>query len=240
MKTQSTLPSLPGKHLAFLLFVLAVLALPARFAQAQYRAGLQGTVTDPTGAVVPGAAVTIVDKETNQTQKVTTDGGGTYTVNRLAPAPYTVTVEATGFATKTVDNLNISGETMQGLNITLDAAGSNQSITVTDTAPPINTSTATISGVITAQQLQTLPSSNRDPYQLLRLSPGALGDGSQQGGGGSFSLPGNGGIGGSSASGAQGSIFAVENRAQTQGNGVRTSGNSFQIDGSQVNSLAWG
>ncbi|MDE1176440.1 MAG: TonB-dependent receptor [Edaphobacter sp.] len=194
-------------------------------------------MADSTGAVVPGATITIVDKETNQTQTGKTDGGGAYTFNRLAPAQYTVTVEAQGFNKKTVDNVGISGEIMQGLNISLDAEGSNQSITVTDTAPPINTSTATISGVISAQQLQALPSSNRDPYQLLRLSPGALGDGSQAAGGGSFSLPGNGGIGGSTSAG---SIFAVENRAQTQANGVRTSGNSFQIDGSQVNSLAWG
>jgi hypothetical protein len=209
----------------------------AGFAQAQYRAGLQGTVSDPTGAVVPGATVTIVDKETNQTQTVTTDGSGTYTFNRLAPALYTVAVEAQGFAKKTVDNFKISGEIIQGLNISLDAEGSSQSITVTDTAPPINTSTGTISGTISAQELQSLPSSNRDPYQLLRLTPGALGDGSQSAGGGSYSLPGNGGIGGSSSTG---SIFQVENRAQTQANGVRTSGNSFQIDGSQVNSLAWG
>lgn len=235
MKTQCT--SLPSKYRVFLFLIFATLLLPARSIYAQYRAGLQGTVTDPTGAVVPGASITIVDKETNQTQKGTSDGAGNYTFNRLAPALYTVTVEAKGFAAKTVDNVNISGETMQALSITLDAAGAQQSITVTDTAPAINTATGTISGVITAQQLQSLPSSNRDPYQLLRLTPGALGDSSQNGGGGSYSLPGNGGIGGSSSSG---SIFAVENRAQSQGNGVRVSGNSFQIDGSQVNSLAWG
>ena len=238
MKTNPS-PSTRNLFIVFL-SVVTLLCLPAKFAHAQYRAGLQGTVTDPTGAVVPDAAVTIVDKETNQTQKGTTDGAGNYTFNRLAPAPYTITVEAQGFATKTVDNVNIAGETMQGLNISLEAAGGQQSITVTDTSPAIYTATATIAGTITAQQLQTLPSSNRDPYQLLRLTPGALGDGSQQGGGGSYSLPGNGGIGGSGASGAGASIFAVENRAQTQGNGVRTSGNSFQIDGSQVNSLAWG
>jgi hypothetical protein len=136
-----------------------------------------------------------------------------------------------------VDNVTISGEKMQALNITLGAEGGSQTITVTDTSPAINTATATISGTITGQELQALPSSNRDPYQLLRLAPGALGDGSQTGGGGSYSLPGNGGIGGSSSTG---SVFQVENRAQTQANGVRTSGNSFQIDGSQVNSLAWG
>jgi len=228
---------LPSKHSAFFLFVIALLILPVRPSYGQYRAGLQGTVTDPTGAVVPGATVTIVDKETNQTQTVKTDGAGTYTFNRLAPAPYTVSVDAPGFAKKTVDNVNISGETMQGLNVSLDTAGSNQSITVTDTAPAINTATATIAGVLSSKDLQSFPSSNRDPYQLLRLTPGALGDSSQDGSGNSYSLPGNGGIGGSSGSNG---IFAVENRAQTQANGVRTSGNSFQIDGSQVNSLAWG
>jgi hypothetical protein len=148
-----------------------------------------------------------------------------------------VSAEANGFAKKTVDNILISGDTMQSLNIALEAEGATQSVTVTDITPSINTSTATISGTISAKEMQALPSSNRDPYQLLRLAPGSLGDGSQSAGGGSYSLPGNGGIGGSSSTG---SIFQVENRAQTQGNGVRTSGNSFQIDGSQVNSLAWG
>lgn len=230
---------IPFSNRPYVLLLIALVAfiLSPRISFAQYRAGLQGTVTDPTGAVVPGATVTIVDKETNQTQKSTTDGAGNYTFNRLAPAPYTVTVDAQGFATKTVDNLNIVGETMQGLNISLEAAGAQQSVTVTDTAPAINTATANIAGTISAQQLQTLPSSNRDPYKLLRLTPGALGDSSQDGSGNSYSLPGNGGIGGSQGSS---SIFAVENRAQSQGNGVRVSGNSFQIDGSQVNSLAWG
>lgn len=236
MKTHFDIP-FSNRPYVLLFIALVAFILSPRTSFAQYRAGLQGTVTDPTGAVVPGATVTMVDKETNQTQKSTTDGAGNYTFNRLAPAPYTVTVDAKGFATKTVDNVNIAGETMQGLNISLEAAGAQQSVTVTDTAPAINTATANIAGTISAQQLQTLPSSNRDPYQLLRLTPGALGDGSQRGNGESYSLPGNGGIGGSSGSG---SIFAVENRAQTQGNGVRTSGNSFQIDGSQVNSLAWG
>jgi len=181
--------------------------------------------------------VTILDKETNQSQTATSSGEGTYTFNRLAPAQYSVTAEASGFAKRTIDNVSISGETMQGLNITLGAEGGSQTVTVTDTSPEINTATANIAGTITSRELQALPSSNRDPYQLLRLAPGALGDASQTGGGGSYSLPGNGGIGGSSATG---SVFQVENRAQTQANGVRTSGNSFQIDGSQVNSLAWG
>jgi len=244
MNTQQILPfsislkfSLLASRALVFFALLACMLLPTGIARAQYRAGLQGTVTDTTGAVVPNASVTILDKETNQTQTVKTDGAGTYTFNRLAPAAYTVTVEAPGFAKRIVDDVTVSGETIQALNVTLGAEGGSQTINVTDISPAINTATATISATITGRELQALPSSNRDPYQLLRLTPGALGDGSQSGAGGTFSLPGNGGIGGSSATG---SIFQVENRAQSQANGVRTSGNSFQIDGSQVNSLAWG
>jgi hypothetical protein len=224
------------RALLFFALLAWILLLP-RLARAQYRAGLQGTVTDTTGAVVPNASITILDKETNQTQAVKTDGAGTYTFNRLAPAAYTVTVQAQGFAKRIVDDVMVTGETMHALNVTLGAERLSHTVTVTDLSPAINTATATISATITSQELQALPSSNRDPYQLLRLAPGALGDGSQSGAGGTYSLPGNGGIGGSSATG---SIFQVENRAQTQANGVRTSGNSFQVDGSQVNSLAWG
>lgn len=118
-------------------------AASGTLARAQYRAGLQGTVTDTTGAVVPNASVTILDKETNQTQTVKTDGAGTYTFNRLAPAAYTVTVEAPGFAKRIVDDVTVSGETMQALNVTLGAEGGSQTITVTDTSPAINTATAT-------------------------------------------------------------------------------------------------
>ena len=110
MKTQQIFPSpassvhLPGP--LFLIVLLMCSLLPARFANAQYRAGLQGTVTDSSGAVIPDASVTIVDKETNQSQTVKTDGAGTYTFNRLAPAPYTVTVEAPGFAKRIIDDVS--------------------------------------------------------------------------------------------------------------------------------------
>jgi len=113
----------PFKHPLFLIVLLASTLLGARFASAQYRAGLQGTVTDSTGAVIPNASVTILDKETNQSQTAKTDGAGTYTFNRLAPASYTVTFEAPGFAKRIIDDVAISGETMQGLNVTLGAEG---------------------------------------------------------------------------------------------------------------------
>ena len=111
MKTQRTLTSTKSNLSLTRIFplfaLLACSLLPTRFASAQYRAGLQGTVTDSTGAVIPDASVTILDKETNQTQTVKTDGAGTYTFNRLAPAAYTVTVEAQGFAKRIIDNVSV-------------------------------------------------------------------------------------------------------------------------------------
>lgn len=216
---------------------LLIASLFSIAAQAQYRAGLQGTVTDTQGAVIPDANVKLVDKETNQTQETKTNAGGTYTFNRLAPAPYSIQVSKAGFATKTVNEVQIAAEQMQSLNVQLAISGTNQTVTVTDTAPAIDTETGNLASTISARQLQNMPSANRDPYQLLRLVPGTTGDSSEAAGGGSYSLPGNGGIGGSQSST---SIFSVENRPQSQANGQRTSANSFQIDGSEVNSLAWG
>ena len=82
-------------------FVIALvslcLMLMGTTALAQYRASLQGTVTDAQGAVVPGATVTLVDKETNRTLTAITNENGVYVFNALAPRPYTIDVELTGF-----------------------------------------------------------------------------------------------------------------------------------------------
>jgi uncharacterized surface anchored protein len=67
----------------------------AATASAQYRAGIQGTITDPSGAVVSGAKVTVTAKDTGLSQQATTDTSGVYSVNRLAPGLYTIVVRKT-------------------------------------------------------------------------------------------------------------------------------------------------
>ncbi len=222
----------------FLLALLPVyLTLPLL---AQYRASLQGTVTDSTGAVVPAATVTLTSKETSNVKTATTSDSGVYAVPGLAPGLYTLTVTKQGFAPKTLPNLLIASEQARGQDVQIDIAGSTAT-TVTVNAeqtPAVNTENATISGTFSGREVEALPTFGRDPFQVAQLAPGSFGDNARSaGGGGSSNLPGSAGPGGTSATS---SIFATENQVQIVANGTRNSSNSFQVDGIGVNSLAWG
>jgi hypothetical protein len=216
--------------------VCFVFFLPS--AQAQYRAGLQGSVLDPQGEVVSGATVTLVNLETNKTDVVTTGSNGTYAITNLPPGTYSLTVEKQGFTKKILANVQVAAEQVQSVNVNLEVGQVSQSVTVAgDSTPPIDTETGQISGTLSANDVQKLPSLGRDPFQLLRLAPGVFGDAAHDNGGGSADTPGSAGPGGSSATS---SIFQTENQVQINANGQRNDGNNFQIDGVSVNSLDWG
>jgi hypothetical protein len=209
--------------------------LPA--AQAQYRAGLQGTVLDPQGSVVSGATVTLLNLETNHSDKVTTSAAGVYTFTGLPPAHYSITVEKQGFTKKVLADVQIAAEQMQALNISLEVGQVSQTVTVSGSSTPlIDTETGQVGGTLSANDVQKLPSFGRDPYQLLRLAPGIFGDSSLTNGGDSQGLPGT----EQNGSGATSSIFMTENQPQIVAGGQRASSNSYEVDGVSVNSLDWG
>src|SRR5579871_1559825 len=93
----------------FLILFAAALA-------AQYRAGLQGVITDASGAGVPGASVTLTSKETNIKRTTKSNDTGGYAIPGLPPGDYTLTVEKTGFSKKVLENVLIAGEEVQSLN----------------------------------------------------------------------------------------------------------------------------
>src|SRR3954454_22382220 len=220
----------------FLCAVVFVVCAVSAFAQ--YRAGIQGTVLDPQNTAISGATLTLTSKETNRTNTATTDEAGVYNFLSLPPGRYTLNAEASGFKKKTLSDLNVSAERVQAVNINLELGDVSQSVTVNgDVAPPIDTETGQISGTLTNREVQNLPSLGRDPFQLLRLAPGVTGDASHTNNGGSQNTPGSAGPGGTSASS---SIFQTENQVQINANGQRNTTNSYQIDGVEVNSLAWG
>ncbi|HWZ99727.1 MAG TPA: TonB-dependent receptor [Candidatus Dormibacteraeota bacterium] len=205
---------------------------------AQYRAGIQGVVTDQQSAAVSGATVTLTSKETNVSKTTTTNSDGVYNFLSLAPGQYSITVEATGFKKSALQAVTVAGEQTQGVNISLEIGEVNQTVTVTgDVAPAIDTESGNVSGTLNSKQIQNLPSFGRDPFQLLRLAPGVFGDGAHDAGGGSANTPGSQGPGGTSGSST---IFSTENQAQINANGQRNTANSFQVDGVSVNSLDWG
>ncbi|HEX6802471.1 MAG TPA: TonB-dependent receptor [Terriglobales bacterium] len=221
-------------HAVVVIFCSVFFFLPC--ANAQYRASIQGTVTDPSGAVVPGATVTLTNQETGQALTATTNGSGVYNFNALPPSTYTVKVEKTGFKQKVLEGVKVIAEQANAVNVTLDVGQMSENVTVTDATPLIDTETANTSGTVSAVEYQKLPSIGRDPFQLLQLAPGAFGDGSQAAGGGTNNLPSTtiGGTGGADG------VFKIENGGQISAGGARTGENNYTIDGVGTTSVTWG
>jgi hypothetical protein len=215
--------------------LLVVATLPAH---AQYGASLQGTVADTTGAVVPGATVTLVDKETGHSASATSGDTGLFTFNQLAPSKYSVTVTRDGFKKKLLDNVEIIAEQSNSLTIKLDVGAAAETVTVNAAeSAQLDTETGNIGGTISQNDLAKMPDFGRDPLQLAQLAPGMFGDSSQNGGGGTYSLPGN---QGDSGAGASSGAYQTENKPQVFGNGGRNDTNGISLDGVQITSVTWG
>lgn len=216
--------------------VVGVILTPSAFAQ--FRASIQGTVTDSQGAVIPNANVTLTNTATNETQTGTSNEEGIYRFNALPSSKFKITAEAPGFQTKTLENIQIIPEQANSINIQLSIAAQSQTVTVDASRTPLlDTETATIGGTVSENQIQHMPSFGRDIFQLTQLAPGTTGDQSQSAGGGTNSLPGTQGPGGP---GANTGIFATENGPQVLANGGQYEGNGISIDGISTTSVVWG
>ena len=166
------------------IFVLAVATcgLPP-VAQAQFRASIQGTVSDPSGAVIPGATVTLTDLGTSKVFTTTSDGNGLYNFNALPPDQFSLVVNKSGFRQKALDHLQLIPEQANAVNVQLELGDATQTVTVSgDEQPALDTETASISGVVSSNEIQHMPSFGRDVFQLSQLAPGSFGDGSQAAG----------------------------------------------------------
>lgn len=207
-------------------------------ANAQYRASIQGVVTDPQGGVVSGATVTLKNLDTNQTLVSTTDANGIYNFNALAPSKYSLTVEKPGFRKKVLDSLGVIADQANALNLQLEVGQVTESVTVNGNSTPlIDTETANLSGTVDSNQIQHMPSFGRDVFQLIQLTPGVFGDGAQGSNGNGQDLPGTQGPG--ATGGAQG-IFQTENGPQALAAGQQYENNSISIDGISTTSAVWG
>src|SRR6266545_3448344 len=101
-------------------------------AQAQFKAGIQGTVTDTAGGLVPEAKITLLNTETTKTQETTTSADGFYRLSGLAPAKYKLTVEKAGYKQKVFDDVVINAEAVQGLDVSLEPGDVSATVTVTE------------------------------------------------------------------------------------------------------------
>ncbi len=221
-----------SKFLSIVFFCVVILVFSSNV-RAQFKASLQGTVTDSAGAAVVGATVVLTSNENNRDVQTITSDDGFYRFNGLAPGDYKITVTQTNFKQKSVENYSINAETAQGLDIVIEAGGGiSESVTIeADSAQPLRTEDANIDNTLTTKEILRLPQTGRDPYELARLTPGIFGDGARGSNGAATGLPNSPGPGGSNSS-----IFQVENQVPISANGQRVSANNFQIDGVSVNS----
>jgi hypothetical protein len=145
--------------------------LPAGAQSTVATGSIQGTVTDPNGAVVPGAAVTITNQATGQTSKLTSSASGTYASGALIPGTYTVRIEAKGFQTQVL-NVPVQVGNIASGSTKLTLGQSTEVVEVTGSAVAVNTEQATVQGVLSTQQIENLPINGRNFLDLAQLEPG--------------------------------------------------------------------
>jgi hypothetical protein len=150
---------------------LVLVAEIATFAQAG-RGTISGVVTDPAGAVVQGAQVTLVNSATGVTQHSVTNPSGSYTFISLNPGVYKVTATQTGFRSVVRDNVTVNVDQVSLVNITLEVGAVTETVTVTGGTSLIEPSNSTVGTLVPAETIDRVPLLYRNVYDLVQLSAG--------------------------------------------------------------------
>jgi outer membrane receptor protein involved in Fe transport len=199
--------------MTFFLRILACcfLLMPAVANAQSADATLTGTVKDSSGAILPGATITVRNRGTNDSRTTLSNAEGLYRVTNLPRGSYDVKAELQGFQTVTqTDVLLTVGETVR-LDFAMTVGGLNETVSVTSQATLVNTEEGRLSNLVDEKRVSELPLNGRNAFQLMELQPGATGN------------PGNVVLGGS----AGGNSAFV--------NGQRNRANNFLLDGTDNN-----
>ncbi len=146
------------------------------------RATLVGTVTDATGAVVPGAKVEVVAQDTGFRRQAQTNASGAYSLPALPIGNYTVTVSLTGFKKSTITEVRLGVGDTRTLDVELQVGAVETAVSVETAATPLETENPTVGTVIGSQRVREIPLNGRHWASLMALAPGAIntGEGNQQ------------------------------------------------------------
>jgi hypothetical protein len=177
--------------------IVAVMCLCAAFSAATLHAQgygtISGTVNDPSGAVVPGATVTATQTLSGTVMTAVTGKDGRYVFPTLLPAPYALTITATGFETYKRSGIVLEADQALTVNLTLKVGASTATVSVSADAPQVDTTTGTLSQVIDQAAVQEIPLNGRAAATLITLVAGVVdatneGNGQNQGNGKTFSV----------------------------------------------------
>ena len=162
-------------HFCFLVLAMGVVVVPVKlFGQGETTSAIVGQVTDSTNAVLPGATVTITNRDTGLRRSAKTDDAGRFNFPQLKPGTYSVKAEAQGFEPQQNDAVFSGLGQKQTVNFTLAVARSSQTVEVNSEAPIINPGNANTSTTLDSPALENLPNPGGDLTYPLQFAPGAL------------------------------------------------------------------
>ena len=172
------------------LAALCAFVLPGSLrAQSLISGDIAGSVSDPTGAAVPNATITVTSKATGAAQVVTTNAEGSYRVPLLKPGDYTLVVKAAGFEQASVP-VTVTLGTVASADVKLALGSASQTVEVTAAAPILHTEAADLSTTFSMEQVQTLPNPGNDLTFVAQTAPGTvMNTGSGYGNFSAFGLP---------------------------------------------------
>ena len=157
---------------AALLLTLAF-AVPFGARAQTFRGGINGTVTDQSGAVVPGAVVDAVEVATNTSHKTISSSGGEFSFQEMPLGTYAITVTASGFRTEKINNIPVTAGVIYTLPVKLSVASANtETVEVSAAAYALDTTTTTQTTIIDEKTVADVPLNGRDFTQFLTLTPG--------------------------------------------------------------------
>jgi hypothetical protein len=192
--------------------VVALGLLPAALAAQAVTGTILGTITDTSGAAVPGATVTLTNTGTGLSRTVVTDSAGEYTLPQLPTGKYKMTAELPGFKTATLSDIELTVDTKVRVNARLEVGTVSETVTVAATSPLVQVSTSELGTTVQEEQIKTLPLNGRNFVNLTRTVPGVVR-----------------GIPGANIDGA-GSL-AWRASASFSANGQRPRDNNYMLDG---------
>jgi hypothetical protein len=157
-----------SRVLICLLLILGAASLHAQ----TFRGGLNGTVSDQSGAVVPGAAVTATNNATGVSLNAITSSGGEFLFQDLPLGTYTITVTASGFKPEKVDSIPVTAGSFTPCRSKLNVASTGETVEVMANALALDTTSTTQTAGVGGKSLQDTPLNGRDFTQLITLAPG--------------------------------------------------------------------
>src|ERR1700677_4366501 len=190
---------------------------------AQYSSGINGTVTDQSGAAVPNAQVALLNQDNQVEPTATSDERGFVQILHIPPGRYRVSVTVAGFSKWDQNDIDVEGTDVRTIYPKLTVGTTRETVEVTANSAAVETVSGTVSRVLEQQTVENAPLVGENLYaSVATLAPGVTGLG------GSF--------GGASSSGSQGTnSFNAEPGFQIIGAGQRQEANEYQVDGSSVN-----